>query len=252
MRLNLPPEVTLENYQAVYDYYQVHQQPRFKALAAYAHLARKYAPRVNLSKQTALDIKQIRDDNGSFLISVNHPTNHSDQFVLAGTAWRSPLRRNIGHMRVLGKDDLFIDKEQRKKVDMMGSIPVFRAKDHSLRAVSDAGKRMMDVCAERLFDGDDLAVFVQGEHESEHPEQIKKINSGIAHIALRALNLGTPLHMLSIGIAYDRPGDHPSVEHASVYINPPFQIDAANKPATITREVRDDLQTAVTKAHELY
>lgn len=249
---NQPPEVSLENYEAVYDYYQSHQQPRLRALGAYAHLARKYKPDPQYSEQTGNEIKQIRKDGGSFLISVNHPTNHSDQFVLAGTAWRSPLRWNIGHMRVLGKDDLFVDVKQRQQVDMMGSIPVFRAKDHSLRTVSNAGQRMMDISAQRLYNGDDLAVFVQGEHESEHPDYITKINSGISHIALRAINLGTPLHMLSIGIAYGKPGDNPNVRNASVYINSPFQIDSSAKPMQITRDIRDDLQAAVTKAHELY
>lgn len=250
---NQPPVVALDNYEAVYDYYANHQQSRLCALAAYAHLAYKYAPDVHYDDTTKEQVRQIRDSNGSFLISVNHPTNHSDQFVLAGTAWFSPLRYSIGHMRVLGKDDLFVDEKQRKRVDMMGSIPVFRSKDHGLRAVSNAGQRMMDISAQRLATGDDLAIFVQGEHEPEHPDRIDTISSGVGHIACRAVKLGAPLHLLSIGIAYDTPGENPNVKNAAVYINPPIAAEyISSKPNEVKRMVHADLQSAVTTARELY
>lgn len=253
MRHNQPPTVTLENYEAVYDYYQTHQQPRMQALASYAYLALKYNPVVNYMQETGDQIKRFCDRGDSFLISVNHPTNTSDQFILAGAAFKSPLRRNIGHMRVLGKDDLFEDEERRKKIDMMGSIPVFRPKDHGMKAVAAAGNRMIDVSAQRLKDGDSLAVFVQGEHESQHPDRIDAIHSGIGHIAHRALKLDTPLHLLSIGIAYDAPGDEPNLNNASVYINPPITTGRIPKSINqIKRIVHQDLQLAVDAAREHY
>ncbi|RYX78941.1 1-acyl-sn-glycerol-3-phosphate acyltransferase [bacterium] len=253
MHHNLPPEVTLDNYEAVYGYYRTHQQPRIQALATYAYLAFKYKPVVHYSQKTGQQIKDLRGRGDSFLISVNHPTNTSDQFILAGAAFKSPLRRSIGHMRVLGKDDLFEDEERRKRIDMMGSIPVFRPKDHGMRAVAAAGKRMIDISAQRLKDGDNLAVFVQGEHESQHPDRIDSIHTGIGHIAHHALRRDTPLHLLSIGIAYDGPGDEPKLDHASVYINPPIATEnIPGKINDIKNTVHQDLQHAVDSAREHY
>ncbi len=41
-------------------------------------------------------------------------------------------------MRVLAKDELFQDPEQRRKIDTLGGIPVFRPKDHGVRAAAVA------------------------------------------------------------------------------------------------------------------
>ncbi len=247
------PEVTLENYEAVYDYYLEHQQPRIKAMAAYAFLALKYHPRIHYAEGAKEQAKQLETGNTPLLIAANHPTNHSDQYILAATAWKSPLRHRIGHMRVLGKDDLFESDDQRDKVDMMGTIPVFRGKDHGMRAVNAAGQRMMDICAERLYRGDSIAIFPEGEHNEINPETVNRVNSGIGHIAARAIELGAPLNLLSIGIAYDQPGPHPNVKSASVFINAPISTsDIPGRPAQITRLVKEDLQSAVDNARLRY
>lgn len=254
------PEVTLENYEAVYDYYLEHQQPRLKALAAYAFLALKYHPRVHYADGAKDYIRNYSKADGPFLIAANHLTNHSDQFILAATAMRSPLWREIGHMRVLGKDELFQDEKQREQIDMMGTIPVFRSKNHGLRAAYHAGQRMIQISAERLHRGDSLAIFPEGTHNEHDPAVVQKASSGIGHIAARAADLGTPLNLLSIGIAYDQAGPRPNVKSASVYINTPIEFEKLIKenegemptPAGITRRIKTDLQDAVTHAHNLY
>jgi len=140
------PEVSLDNYEAVYEYYRSHQQNRFVAKLAYAALALKYRPRVRYAPGAEAALKTLLERKTQLVVAVNHLTE-SDQFTLAATAWRTPLRRVIGRTRVLAKDELFVDPSQRKKIDMMGSIPVFRSKNYGLRAVSDAGRVMMDVAA---------------------------------------------------------------------------------------------------------
>ena len=83
---------------------------------------------------------------------------------------------------------------------MMGSIPVFRSKNYGLRAVSDAGRVMMDVAAERLGNGDCLAIFPEGTCNTEDPTRLQHVNSGIGHIVARAEKLGCSPALVSIGI----------------------------------------------------
>ena len=53
------PEVLLENSDAVYDYYQRHQQNRWKALASYAVLARRFRPRVAFADGAKQQLKAL-------------------------------------------------------------------------------------------------------------------------------------------------------------------------------------------------
>ena len=102
-----------------------------------------------------------------------------------------------GVARVLAKDELFVDPKVRRRVEMMGAIPVFRGKNYGIRAVNAAGQRMMDVCATRMARGDDIAVFPEGTCNDVDPTQVQPIGSGIGHIAFRAHKLGVdPAQML--------------------------------------------------------
>ncbi|MFE4498921.1 lysophospholipid acyltransferase family protein [Rhodococcus sp. NPDC056743] len=242
------PEVSLDNYEAVYEYYRVHQQNRFVAKLAYAGLALKYRPRVTYAPGAEAALKALLERGAQLVIAVNHLTE-SDQFTLAATAWRTPLRRVIGRTRVLAKDELFVDPAQRKKVDMMGSIPVFRSKNHGLRAVSDAGRVMMDVAAERLKDGDSLAIFPEGTCNTADPRTLQHVNSGIGHIVSRAEKLGCSPALLSVGISYGPEAGH--VTSARVFIGTPV-VDLGGKPMDIARIVQGDLQRAVDGAVASY
>lgn len=89
------PEVSLDNYEAVYEYYRSHQQNRFVAKLAYAALALKYLPRVRYAPGAEAALKTLLERKTQLVVAVNHLTE-SDQFTLAATAWRTPLRRVIG------------------------------------------------------------------------------------------------------------------------------------------------------------
>lgn len=235
------PEVSLDNYEAVYEYYRGHQQNRFVAKLAYAALALKYRPRIAYAPGAEAALAALLGRGTQLVVAVNHLTE-SDQFTLAATAWRTPLRRVIGRTRVLAKDELFVDPAQRKKVDMMGSIPVFRSENHGLRAVSDAGRVMMDVAAQRLSEGDCLAIFPEGTCNAEDPRTLQHVNSGIGHIVSRAEKLGCSPALLSVGISYGPEVGH--VKSARVFIGTPV-VDLGGKPMDIARVVQGELQRAV-------
>ncbi|MGC0365424.1 1-acyl-sn-glycerol-3-phosphate acyltransferase [Rhodococcus sp. 27YEA15] len=242
------PEVSLDNYEAVYRYYRDHQQNRLVARIAYAALAVQYRPRITYADGARTALAGALGAGKALVIAVNHLTE-SDQFTLAATAWRTPLRRVIGRTRVLAKDELFVDPAQRRKIDMMGSIPVFRSKNHGLRAVSDAGRVMMDVAAERLARGDSLAIFPEGTCNAGDPRELQHVNSGIGHIFARSEKLGCTPALISIGISYGQVGA--GVKSASVFVGVPVE-EVSGKPMEVARLVQRDLQSAVDGAVAAY
>ncbi|MFD4365930.1 lysophospholipid acyltransferase family protein [Rhodococcus sp. NPDC058521] len=246
------PEVTLENSRAVYDYYRDHQQNRALACAAYGLLAARYRPRITYGTGAERALRDVLGSRSVLLVAANH-LSEFDQYTLAATAWRTPLRGVIGRTRVLAKDEVFDPPRRRREVDVMGGIPVFRSKNHGLRAVADAGRLMMEVSAERLARGDNLAVFPEGTCNYDDPPTVQHVNSGIGHIASRATKAGASVALLSVGIAYDPDSPHgdPAVKSASVFLAEPV-LELPQKPIDISRLVHADLQKAVDGAIAAY
>ena len=251
-----PPEVLLDNSDQVYDFYRSHRQNRLQAMGAYAILGRRYRPRISYAPGARAAIRALIRARTPLLIAVDH-LSRLDPYTLAAAAWRSELRPIIGRTRVLAKDELFEQVELRRRIDMMGGIPVFRGSDHGLRAVNAAGQRMMDICAERLADGDNLAVFPEGTCNEVDPTQVQPVGTGIGHIAFRAGKLGVRPALLSLGLSYGPRAD-PAVEptkeqvvSASFHFAVP-QTELPTRPAEITRFVRADLQQALDGAVAAY
>ncbi|MFC9433542.1 lysophospholipid acyltransferase family protein [Nocardia sp. NPDC057030] len=251
-----PPEVRLENSDTVYDFYLEHRQNRLKAWGAYAILGRRYYPRVAYAEGARAGLRAAIRQGRPLLISINH-LSENDPYTVAAAAWRSALRPVIGRVRVLAKDELFEEPEQRRKIDMMGGIPVFRGKDHGIRAVNAAGQRMMDICAQRIARGDGVAVFPEGTCNEVDPTQVQPVGSGIGHIAFRAMKLGVEPVLVSMGLSYGPRAD-PAVQpdkeeakSASFYFGVPI-TELPAKPGDIARLVRTDLQRALDGAVAAY
>ncbi|MGB3769573.1 MAG: 1-acyl-sn-glycerol-3-phosphate acyltransferase [Rhodococcus sp. (in: high G+C Gram-positive bacteria)] len=256
------PVVSLDNVDAVYDYYRDHQQNRRVARLAYGALAGRFRPRVRYGDGARERLRSLIYDDTRFVLVVNH-VSESDPYTVAAAAWSSALRPVIGRTRTLAKDDLFVETEpqgtrsrvltertraiaertsQRRRIEMMGGIPVFRSRDHGLRAVSRAGNLMMDMCAERLLRGDDLAIFPEGTCNEGDPTVLQHVGSGVGHIVGRSRSRGVDPKLVVMGLHYGPPpGKYRS---ASVHIDVP-EIDLPDKPVSIARTVAEYLQVAV-------
>ncbi len=250
------PDVYLDNSDAVYDYYLRHRPNRLRALAAYALLGNRFRPRMVFPDGTRERLADLLRSKRPILFAVNH-LSQSDPYVVAAAAWRSPLRALIGSVGVLAKDELFLEPRRRRRVDMMGGIPVFRGKDHGIRAVNAAGQRMMDICAQRLAAGDHVAVFPEGTCNDVDPGRVQAIGSGIGHIAFRAAKLGSPPALLCMGISYGTRPD-PRVEptgdevrSAACYFRAPL-LTLPQRPGDIARVTGAELQLAVDGAMNAY
>ncbi|MGB3699304.1 MAG: 1-acyl-sn-glycerol-3-phosphate acyltransferase [Gordonia sp. (in: high G+C Gram-positive bacteria)] len=242
-------DVDFEHATQVYDFYRTHRQPPLKAKAMYAILAARYRPRVAYAVGARRAMAQIvgRRDV-PLLIAANH-VRRTDPFVLAAAGFCSPLRPRIGRLRVLAKDELFAEPAQRRKIDDLGGIPVFRQKDHGLRAAAAAGKQMMEVCVGRMSDGDSIAIFPEGTCNEGDPLRLQKVSSGVGHIASGAVRAGANPWLVCAGIVYPDSGGRPTVLFSAPIEVAAEGVDgAAPTPAQLTRLVTAELQEAVTAA----
>jgi 1-acyl-sn-glycerol-3-phosphate acyltransferase len=163
----------------------------------------------------------------------------------------------IGRTRVLAKDELFLEPDLRRRIEMMGGIPVFRGKNHGLRAVNAAGQLMIDSCAARMARGDSIAIFPEGTCNDVDPTQVQAVGSGVGHIAFRAMKLGVRPVLVSLGLSYGPRAD-PAVEptktdavSASFHFGVPVP-ELPARPADIARLVRTELQQAMDGANAAY
>ncbi|WP_059035465.1 1-acyl-sn-glycerol-3-phosphate acyltransferase [Gordonia desulfuricans] len=240
--MSVTVDVTLNDFENVYDFYREHRQPVLKAKSMYAVLAAKYRPQVRYETGARQLIRHLRREGCVLVISANH-VRETDPFVLAATGFLSAVRPHIGHVRVLAKDPLFVDPEQRRKIDLLGGIPVFRPKDHGVRETMVPGRRMIDICVERMVDGDWIAVFAEGTCNLTDPAHVQPLGSGMGHIVKGVIGAGRRVALLSIGIAYRENTDR----GPAVMINRPIELtaDDAKTPAAATRLAAADLQRAV-------
>ncbi|EGD56242.1 lysophospholipid acyltransferase family protein [Gordonia neofelifaecis] len=238
-------DVTLDNADEVYRYYAAHRQSRLKATAMYGLLAARHRPIVKYEGGARDALSMIvRRREVPLIIAANH-VRQTDPFILAAAGFLSPVRTRIGRMRVLAKDELFEDPAQRRKIDDLGGIPVFRQKDHGMRAAASAGKQMMDVCVERMTDGDSIAIFPEGTCNPDDPRLLQKVSSGVGHIAVGARKAGSSPWLVCAGIAYPDVDGRPVV----VFSRPiDLTSEVAGTPAQATRLVTGELQRSVTAA----
>ncbi|MEV0465402.1 1-acyl-sn-glycerol-3-phosphate acyltransferase [Nocardia tengchongensis] len=244
-----PPEVTLENCDAVYDYYRDHRQNLVKAKAAYWLLGRRFKPRVGFAAGARKGLRDFISAGRPLIISINH-LSERDPYTVSAAAWRSPLRPVIGHTRVLAKHEVFADPKLRGTLDMMGGMPVFRSKDHESSSVNAASERLIDTCAVVMARGDSIALFPEGTCNTVDHTRVLDLGGGIGHIACRARELGADPVLVSLGLSYG-PRPDPAAElgkadvlSASFYFGMPVG-ELPAQPADITRMARDELQAAL-------
>ncbi|GAC67204.1 1-acyl-sn-glycerol-3-phosphate acyltransferase [Gordonia soli] len=246
-------DVELSRVDEVYAHYRQHQQSVRRAQSMYGILAMRHRPRVRYIDDARHELRRVARRSGPpLLIAVNH-IRETDPLVLAAAGFLSPLRARIGHMRVLAKDELFVESVQRDKIDALGGIPVFRPKDHEIRAAVAAAQQMFEVCADRMVRGDSIAIFPEGTCNTEEPATVQKLSSGVGHIAVQARNAGADApQLVAIGLAYP-PERGGRAGRPVVVMSSPAELTAAvaSTPAAVTRLVADRLQESVSRAYEL-
>jgi 1-acyl-sn-glycerol-3-phosphate acyltransferase len=257
---NKPPVRLDEHFKELYEFYEHHQQPRFMARIVYLLLAAQLRPHVSYAEGAKGSIKKLVQQKTPILLALNHIDDKRDAKVTSAAAFLSPIRPLLGRLRVLAKDGLFdeenaandpdFDPKLRDKIDLMGSIPVFRQIDHPDNPfVSKAGIAMIQTATNRVVSGDSLAVYVEGTcNKTDDKTKLQHVEGGLSHIYNRARKLGKRAAIVSVGINYGPTND---ASKASIFFNTPM-LDLPDKPHDITAAIAEDLQVAVHGAAKYY
>lgn len=267
------PEVTLNNYQAVYDWYQQYRQPRPITKLAYAALDLYYKPDLYFAEGARDEFDQFRSDSTSQIFVFNHLTNKHDQFVASAVA-HLMIPEDVGRTRVLAKDELFRGAQGRF-VNLMGAVPTFRKKDHAAKTivgtlpesaeltqdmidqmltqqaqtVDHANDAMFAAVGNMVAAGNNLAVFGEGTHNKVDPTVLQKLRPGFARIALHAYNLGANVAITPIGMSFGQSLDSLDPRKAAVVIAPSIRVESTDTIETLVEDTRGLLQTAIDQAN---
>lgn len=243
------PEVAIENFEKVYDFYATHQANRTGALLAHTLADFIYRPNITYAEGAERELQSTISSGGSLVIAFNHLT-YKDHFPMAAVAWQTPLRTQIGRARALAKDELF-RTPIRPMLDMVGGIPAFRAKNYvnedQVHRVTD---RLVEVASDRLVNGEHIAGAPEGTCSVEHPQVLQPLHSGLGRIAVRGQEKGANVSIVTVGLSYGenlRGTKDTSVRHASVFMSSPI-TDLPKTPDKVTEVIRQSLQCSVDQA----
>lgn len=199
------PEVSLENYAAVYDYFGPGRRRDGFAHPLLRLATLLWAPRLEIDDDVVAEINRLHEAGTGVVLAANHPSGH-DALVLASAVWDERVRF-LSDGTGLAKDSLF-NGLTRPLFEYTGTIPVFRAKNYP-RVPAEvhvaAARAMIDVCADRLRTGGVVLSFVEGTNSAPddlralRPESVKR---GVGQIIHGCLAAGRPVALLPAGISY--------------------------------------------------
>lgn len=246
------PEVTLENYEQVYDYYLDYDQPKLGAKLGHGAMALFFKPHVEYApdaEQLVGHYLESPDIRG--VVAFNHLSD-KDQYVLSAMAHREPVFKSlIGNTFVQSKEPLFHHPNKfirpflRRGVDIMGAVPAFRKKDvdkskTELRRMATA--RLLDISVRKLRSGKNMAVFPEGTRNDIDPEVVQPLRTGIATV-VGSVSLTNEVGIIPVGFTYEHDKRRPDIYIESPALVREIGID------NLLPWLQNSLQSAVDNAH---
>ena len=242
------PDVTLDNFEAVYRFYETHDQS--KAYARFAHLVFAKIFRMDLSVEEGAE-DAIRDAMASgtrIIISPNHLTG-DDQYVIVALAQHlgtlHPLR---GGTFIPTEPSLFVrsglkGRILRRCVDGLGAMPTIRSKDlrrqgiEQTEEVAELHRRAMvtasDAQVTQLIRGQHMAGFWEGTRNRTDYRVVQPLKKGMAHTAIAAA-ASIKVAILPVGFSYGgEPDDYehpklPGKHTPHVHVGMPIPVETTD------------------------
>lgn len=246
------PDVTIANYDRMYDFYETLPPSAVALTTMHALSAAAYRGQTVTFDESAHEkIGELLETDTRLLIAGNHITMF-DQFPVAAAVRSEPVLQPIQRNTFIpAKPSYFHDNRYRFLIDKLGAIPVFRPKDAKGDAqplLADSTKRFIDVCAERVANGEHMFIFPEGTRKRERPEYIERVERGIGRIAAAA-SQRAPIAILPVALWY---GQNPKkfdwvkpAIHFGTPILPPF-----NTHRDVTDRLTESLNHCVAEAKQ--
>ncbi len=258
------PEVTMENYKEVFNFYDQYGGPNPQMVrVGHALFGRMYPVRIDIAPDDAQTIHDALGQGRLAFLMLNHRTKE-DQFNLASMVQRlAALRAMRARSVILARFGLFNEPGlkgdlQRLGIDAMGSIPAFRAKDREgddeekvrlQRNASDSTLQLGHNKTDR--DGFNMVGYPENERllEGQDPSVLRKLSRGFG---LMYENLGVRYDPIIITAAhFAGEGDERDEKNAVVSIGPPV-TDRLSSAAEFDGAVATNLQRDLTRASGLW
>lgn len=246
------PEVIIENFEQVYDFYSNYQQPAFGARLGHRVMSWMFRPEVDYAPgANDASLELLNNPEKRTIIAINHLSDN-DQYVVASMAHREPaFKQMIGNTFIQAKEPLFHHPNKmlrpllRHGVDIMGAIPAFRKKDiteeqEDLR--HKATNRLIDVSIQKLQQGLHMAIFPEGTRNKDNPEKVQELKPGIAIVAGRVATFHE-VGIIPVGFAYDED----KKRHPQMWIGEPMYEDDFS-PENLLPKLQQNMQDAVNSA----
>lgn len=209
--IKVGPEVSLDNYAEVYDFFD--EQTINGKIANFAHNVFRilYRPEVEYIGDAEEQIKEHFEDDGIAMLTSTHGLL-DDPFVLASIAKREKaLRPLVKNTVIPAKEAVFnmakdlpvvkngVNKLMRVVLDNFIALPTFRDRDYPLDEMSEeerkqtegslrgASSRLINRGVDSLDNEENLAIFPEG-HRGDDPDKIQELKTGMIRMARRTKN----------------------------------------------------------------
>ena len=199
------PEVSIENHEAVYEFYEHLEPGKFTLNSLHSVMSLMYRPKVGFGGETNSQISEAVEKGASLIIATNHIAM-TDQFPVAAVMKKEPsLQPLVGNTFVAAKPVFFKYSLIRPLVDRLGCVPVFRPQDLASEvSVEDqiaATHEFFKVSAHKLINGSSMFIFPEGTRSKDDRRIIGKVHSGVGRIASIA-SKEVDVAILPVGVWY--------------------------------------------------
>ncbi|MEI6481261.1 MAG: 1-acyl-sn-glycerol-3-phosphate acyltransferase [Candidatus Saccharibacteria bacterium] len=271
------PEVTMENYQAVYDYYDQRGPNTNFAHLGHFLMRKAFHPDVSFAPDAQQVIAEKLSNGAQVIIVTNHDSD-VDQYNLASMVnTKGVFAPMVGKTVIMAKPQLFsmagkAGRLQRMAIDELGSYPVFRASD----GVGEKGspqrflqRRASDSSIQLGLNktGRDkyhLAGFPEGRrtlvarvddtgftHPGEDHTKVRTLSRGFGILYENLLDLEREVLVVSAGMAYGHDDSYRNLKDPTVFIGQPI-VEKISDPNEFTEQLRANMQRDLTMAYDIH
>lgn len=202
------PEVTLQNYEQVYQHYGQDQLSPLLQRGLILAISKVYRPRVHYIDYAKAALTERTAADARLLMACNHLII-TDQFVI-GAALRQnkSLQPLIGDVFIPSKIRYFHKPYPRSLLDKVGAVPVFRESD------SDAGtdrllatRAFLSVAVDKVVSGQSMLIFPEGTRNLGDATKLGKVHGSIGRLAYMASKANIPVSVVPMGLWFGEEGN---------------------------------------------
>ena len=256
------PDVTLENCDAVYDFYGSYNADQRRARIAHALIGKVFKPDVTfLDSETEDLVRQAVEHVDVTILACKHVNMNDPLHLVALTGIVRTFGDLAGATVIPSKRPLF-DLRIRRWIDDLGAIPTFRKKDlvrddgtlddASSVELSHATERLIDVCAKLMCRGKTLAIFPESERsakiEGSDPSRVNRLKDGVARMYLKSIDSVT-IAIVPLGLCYDETKSMTAKRKPSMVVGNPL-TKRYSDAAALMADLAEAMQAAQTAAFE--